>query len=154
MSFRRDDSNPYDDFGDQPREVDPRNPFGVQSEESAPGEPVSSDDLLFVGFNSRVCALHRETGELVWDWKSPQGSGFVTLLFDVDRLFASVGGYTYCLEPSTGAQLWFNPLKGMGIGTPCLATVRSQSNASLLGESAAQQARNQQAAAGHNATMG
>jgi outer membrane protein assembly factor BamB len=82
------------------------------------------DKLIFVGFNSRVVALHRDSGELVWEWKSPKGSGYVTLLLDGDRLIASVVGYTYCLDPLTGNVLWFNELSGFGTGVASLASVR------------------------------
>jgi histidyl-tRNA synthetase len=30
--------------------------------------------LIFLGFNSRVAALDRATGEMVWKWKSPEGT--------------------------------------------------------------------------------
>ena len=30
-------------------------------------------DLVHLGFKSRVIALDRETGDVVWDWKSPRG---------------------------------------------------------------------------------
>ncbi len=82
------------------------------------------DKLIFVGFNSRVVALHRDTGTPVWQWKSPRGSGYVTLLLDGDRLIVSVIGYTYCLDPATGNQIWFNELKGFGTGVASLASVR------------------------------
>ncbi len=102
------------------------------------------DDLVYVGFNSRVVALDRYTGELVWQWKSPKGTGFVSLLLDGDRLIASVQGYTYCLEPLFGQQVWGNPLKGLGVGVASLASVRGMSTGSGMGAAAAQQ---QQAAA-------
>ena len=60
-----------------------------------------NDSLIFVGFNSRVVALDRRSGRLVWDWTSPKGSGFVAVLLDVDRLIVSVQGYTYCLDPDS-----------------------------------------------------
>lgn len=82
------------------------------------------DQLIFVGFNSRVAALNRETGETVWQWRSPKGSGYTTILLDGDRLIASVGGYTYCLDPLSGQQWWFNALPGMGVGVPSLASLR------------------------------
>lgn len=93
--------------------------------------------LIFVGFNSRVAAVDRDTGEVVWQWKAPKGtSTYVALLLDGDRLIASVQGYTYCLNPLNGEQIWVNPLKGFGIGVPCLASVRgtSSSAASAAGE--------------------
>ena len=97
------------------------------------------DDLLFVGFNSRVAALDRHTGDLVWSWKSPQGSGYVALLLDGGLLFASVQGYTYCLDPQTGVAWWQNDLKGMGIGVPCLATSRGNTGAATAVAAEAQQ---------------
>jgi len=100
-----------------------------------------------VGFNSRVAALDRNSGELVWQWKSPEGSGFVALLLDGDRLFASVNGYTYCLHPLTGEQLWKNPLKGFGVGAACLASIAGNSSY-YLGEAAAEQQRRSAAAGG------
>lgn len=100
-------------------------------------------DLIFVGFNSRVCALDRDTGSLVWQWKAAQGTGFVVLLYDTDRLIASVQGYTYCLDPATGDQMWANPLKGMGLGAPCLCSISGVSNPGLLGEVAAETQRQQ-----------
>ena len=50
------------------------------------------DDLVFVGFNSRIAALHRQTGELVWNWKSPSGSDLVALLQDGDPWIAAFAG--------------------------------------------------------------
>lgn len=106
-------------------------------------------DLVFVGFNSRVVALDRYTGEIAWQWKSPKGSGFVSLLLDGDRLIASVNGYTYCLEPLFGQQVWFNPLKGLGVGVPSLTSVRGMAGGSGAGAAAAQaQAAAAAAAAG------
>ena len=100
------------------------------------------EDLVFVGFNSRIAALDRSDGRLVWQWKSPKGSGFVALLLDDDRLIASVQGYTYCLDPLTGGMLWNNPLIGFGTGVPCLASVAGASGPySQLGEEEAQAQR-------------
>jgi outer membrane protein assembly factor BamB len=80
-------------------------------------------DLVFVGFNSRVAALHRDDGELIWEWKCPECYGFPAVLLDGDRLIVSVQGYTYCLDPITGNQLWYNPLKGFGVGTATIASI-------------------------------
>jgi len=108
---------------------------------------MTLENLVFVGFNSRVAALDRRTGELVWKWKCPKGKGFVTLLLDADRLLASVQGYTYCLDARTGQQLWFNELSGFGHGVASLASVRGGSTGALLGEAKAEQARATAAAA-------
>ncbi|MGI9014165.1 MAG: PQQ-binding-like beta-propeller repeat protein [Phycisphaerales bacterium] len=83
------------------------------------------DSLVFIGFNSRVVALDRYTGELAWDWQSPEGTGFVSMLLDGDRLIVSVSGYTYCLDPIFGQEVWRNPLKGFGTGTPCIASTHA-----------------------------
>ncbi|HVC95347.1 MAG TPA: PQQ-binding-like beta-propeller repeat protein [Pirellulales bacterium] len=95
-------------------------------------EPAPSqrflEDFAFVGFNSRVAALDRNTGERVWDWKASNGSGFVAVLLDGDRLIVSVQGYTYCLAALTGKQLWYNALDGMGVGVPCLASIRGSTH--------------------------
>ena len=29
-----------------------------------------TDDLIFVGFNSRVAALRRDTDAVIWDWRA------------------------------------------------------------------------------------
>lgn len=82
------------------------------------------EDLVFVGFNSYVVALDRYNGELVWKWRSPSGSGYTTVLLDGDRLIVSVVGYTYCLDPQTGRQVWVNELAGFGTGVATLASLR------------------------------
>ncbi len=86
-------------------------------------------DLVFIGFNKRVAALDRYSGEIVWDWKAPKGSGYPAILLDGDRLLVSVQGYTWCLEPTRGDVVWENPLKGMGVGIACIATARGSSSA-------------------------
>ncbi|MCA9077401.1 MAG: PQQ-binding-like beta-propeller repeat protein [Planctomycetaceae bacterium] len=105
-------------------------------------EEISVLDLMYVGFNSRVVALERDTGEIVWDWKSPKGSGFVATLLDGDRVIASVQGYMYCLDALTGDELWTNPLTGMGLGVPSLTSIYGNSGSAAA---AALIAQNQQA---------
>ena len=109
------------------------------------GMERSIDDLVYVGFNSKVVALDRYTGEIAWTWKSPQGkSGHVAVMVDGDRLIVSVQGYMYCLDPIFGQQVWANPLKGMGVGIPSLASSRANA---LGANAAAIMAQQQQAAA-------
>ncbi len=100
-------------------------------------------DLVFVGLNRRVLALDRYTGEIVWEWKAPKGSGFVSLLLDGDRLMAAVTGYVYCLDPLYGQLVWENLLKGYGTGLATMASV----NGSSGGAAAAAVIAQQQAAA-------
>ena len=106
-------------------------------------------DIVFVGFNSRVAALDRYSGEIVWDWKAPKGTGFPSMLLDDDRLIVSVLGYTYCIDPLFGQQVWNNDMKGFGMGTPCLVSMNGSS-----GSSAAAAAQAAQAAAASSGSTG
>jgi glucose dehydrogenase len=109
-------------------------------------ESLTIDDVLYVGFNRRAAALDKRTGELIWSWKARDGSGFVSILLEGDQLFVSVQGYTYCLDATTGKELWMNPLKGFGVGAATLATSTGSSNHAILGEAQAAQQRAAQAA--------
>lgn len=109
------------------------------------GNERTMDDFVYVGFNSKVVALDRYTGELAWTWHSPKGSGYPAILLDGDRLIVSIQGYTYCIDPIYGQQVWENHLSGLGVGTPCLASVRGGS--SMFSSAVAQEIANQQAAA-------
>ena len=80
-------------------------------------------DLIFTGFNRRVAALDRTSGEIVWQWKAPHGSSYVTLLLDKNVLVVSVDGYMYGLEALTGVELWYNSMEGFGTGVASLASV-------------------------------
>jgi outer membrane protein assembly factor BamB len=86
------------------------------------------DNFIFIGFNSRVAALHRDSGEIMWEWKSPKGTcSYVSVLLDGDRVVASVHGYTYCLDALTGEELWRNSFPGFGLGYPTLTSTRGTS---------------------------
>ena len=104
-------------------------------------------DMLFVSFNSRVFALNRDTGDLLWNWKSKGRSNYVSILVDDEQLFVSIDGYTYCLNPYTGREIWFNPLKGFGYGIPTLATAEFNTNSSAAAELIAREQRTQQSGA-------
>lgn len=105
------------------------------------------EDLVFIGFNSRVVALDRYSGEIVWQWKAPRGrASFVALLLDGDRLIVSVQGFTYCLAPMTGEVVWSNPLNGLGLGIPALVSVNGASGTAAAA-AASVAAQQQQAAA-------
>ena len=109
-------------------------------------DALTIQDLVYTGFNSRVVALDRDTGEIVWDWKSPKGSAsHVSVLLDGDRLMVSVNGYTYCLDPLDGRQLWFNPLKGYGLGTASLVSIYGNSGSAAAAAIIVQRRRQQQA---------
>ena len=83
-------------------------------------------ELVFLGFNSRAVALNRNTGDIVWEWKAPQGWAYVSLLLiNQEQLIVSVSGYTYSLDPLTGEQHWFNELKGFGSGVTSIVALDS-----------------------------
>ena len=103
------------------------------------------EQLIFVGFNSRVAAVDRDSGRMVWQWHSPKGTGYTSVLLDGDRLVVSVMGYTYCLNSETGEVLWFNDLPGMGTGVVSLASLRAGS-ASAETQQVADQTERQEAA--------
>ena len=112
---------------------------------------MNLEDLIFVGFTTHVVALNRDDGEIVWKWDSskPAFGSYVTLLLDGDRLIVSVDGYMYCLDPLTGEQLWFNPLKGLGTGVASLVSVNGgPSNPNL--QAAAQAAAAQRHSSSHH----
>jgi glucose dehydrogenase len=113
---------------------------------------MKTQDLIFVGLNGRVAALDRSTGEIIWEWHSPKpGSGYVTLLVDGNLLIASVSGYTYGLDAKTGEQIWFNDLKGYGVGVASIATLGGSTSQPVILQAAAADAA---AAAAASSTAG
>ena len=100
-------------------------------------------EFVFVGFNRRVIALDRFDGQIVWEWKAPEGSGYPAVLLDGDRLIIGMNGYIYCLDPLYGQEVWSNPLKGKGMGITSVVSVRGAAGA----DPAAAEAARQQAAA-------
>ena len=115
----------------------------------APVPQATVMDVVYLGFNSRVIALHRDTGDVLWMWKSPKGrAGYVAVLLDGDRVIASVQGYTYCLEALTGRLLWQNHLRGTGLGIPMAVSMRGNSGSAGAAAIIAQQQAAAAAAAG------
>ena len=99
-------------------------------------------ELVFTGFNRRVAALHRHTGQIVWQWLAPKGSRYVSLLLESKLLVVSVDGYIYGLDPLTGAQLWFNPMAGFGTGVASLVSANGTGSSPVI-SAAAQISSNQ-----------
>jgi len=110
-------------------------------------------DLVFTGFNRRVAALHRLTGQIIWQWKAPKGSCYVSLLLEKDILIVSVDGYMYGLDPLTGGQLWDNPMTGYGTGVTSLVSANGIGSSSLH-LAAAQIAAQQASSSSANASNG
>ncbi len=36
---------------------------------------MTNAELVFVGFNGKAAALDRRSGEILWQWSAPKGSG-------------------------------------------------------------------------------
>ncbi|WP_395744468.1 PQQ-binding-like beta-propeller repeat protein [Prosthecobacter sp.] len=104
---------------------------------------MNTADLVFVGFNRRVAALQRQTGDIVWEWKASNGMSYVSLLLDGGTLIVSVNGYMYGLDAATGRQMWYNPMKGYGTGVAAMVSVKGMSSnptAAAAADEAARQA--------------
>ena len=113
---------------------------------------AKATEMVFIGFNSRVAALDKYSGEKLWDWRSTAGDGYVAVLLDGERLYVSVDGYTYCLDALTGRERWHNKLEGMGTGVPCITMSTGQALQAYLGE--AEEARRRQSSAGDATDVG
>jgi hypothetical protein len=109
-------------------------------------------DLVFIGLNGQVAALDSANGEIVWEWRAPKGAGYVNLLVDRKLLVAAVNGYIYGLDPKNGDQLWFNKLKGYGVGVTSIATLGGATSQAVLLETAAADEAAAAAAAGASAS--
>jgi outer membrane protein assembly factor BamB len=101
---------------------------------------MAIDHLVFVGLRGYVLALHRDSGEKMWEWAAPNMSatGFTSLVLDGDRLIAGINGYIFCLLARNGELLWENPLSGYGQGITCVTSLRAQVLPSIQGGGAAQ----------------
>lgn len=88
---------------------------------------MNLSDLVFTGFNRRVAALNKRTGEIIWQWTASSGGSYagsyVTLLLDGDLLVVAVNGYMYGLDARTGVQRWYNEMTGFGVGVTSLASM-------------------------------
>src|SRR5262249_29435392 len=98
---------------------------------------MKTQDLIFVGLNGRVAALESNTGEMIWEWRAPKGFGYVNLLVEPNVVVAASNGYVYGLDPKTGDQLWFNELKGYGLGVTSLASLSGSTSQPVVLQAAA-----------------
>ena len=85
---------------------------------------MNPNDVILLGLNSRVVALHRTDGSILWTQQldGMLGDGFVTLQSDEQNVYAYAKGHLHCLDLLSGRVLWTNELKGYGygIGSLCL----------------------------------
>jgi outer membrane protein assembly factor BamB len=87
---------------------------------------MKTSELIFVGIKGSVLALHRSTGDIIWQ-KHLKGWDFVTVMLEEDTLYAVTYGEIFCLDASTGSPRWHNPLKGFGVGLATLALAHGSS---------------------------
>ena len=79
---------------------------------------MNSSDLLVVALNTRVAALVKSDGRILWQTDLPgfMGDRFVTLACDATNVYAYAKGKMHCLSRDRGQVLWTNELKGFGYG--------------------------------------
>jgi hypothetical protein len=109
---------------------------------------MNSEHLIFLGVKSRVLAIAKRNGQIIWSTGLPggMGMGFVTLLSDGEYIFAHTHGLIHCLEMASGRLLWSNELTGCGYGIAslCLSNGATSPDAAAVQQIIAAQ---QQAAA-------
>ena len=108
--------------------------------------PREARETVFVGIKNAVVALDRRDGSEQWRAELPNG-GFVTVLWDGEALLAAAAGEVFRLDPATGARLWHNPMKGLGLGVVSLASTHVPAQSSSQYETIAEQKRREAAAA-------
>jgi outer membrane protein assembly factor BamB len=95
-------------------------------------------DKLFLGINSHVVCLSKNSGEQQWKTKL-KSSSITNVYFENNAVFAYSGGHLFCLNADDGTITWENPLKGLGYGT-CIIASEHQNSAIIANQIAAQQA--------------
>ena len=108
--------------------------------------PREPRQLLFVGIKDVVIALNPVDGGEVWRTKL-KGGDFVTVLWDGENLIAANHGEVFRLDPTTGAILWQNPMKGLRTGVVSLVSSRAEAPARSAYETIAAQKRREAAGA-------
>ena len=106
--------------------------------------PRNAHNTLFVGIKNHCVALHYKDGSELWRTKLSR-SDFTTVLWDGEALYAANTGEIYRLDPESGAVIWHNKMKGMGLGVVSLA--RAGATASPPYENVAMQKKREAAQA-------
>lgn len=70
---------------------------------------------LVIGIGSHVVAIERDTGAELWRTRL-RHANIVTVHVAGPRVFAGASGELYCLDVASGALLWHNKLRGLGVG--------------------------------------
>lgn len=79
---------------------------------------MNATDLIFLGLKSRVSAIVKADGTILWSTQlgGGLGDGFVTVNCDGKHVYAHTKGKLHCLDLFSGQILWTNELKGFGYG--------------------------------------
>ena len=79
---------------------------------------MNTSEVIFLGLNSRVIALNRRDGQILWSTPlgGILGDGYVSLNADDQQVYVYAKGQMYCLDVVSGRVLWNNELKGFGYG--------------------------------------
>jgi len=79
---------------------------------------MNINDLIFLGLKSRVSAITKSDGLILWttELHGALGDAFVTVNCDGKHVYAHTKGQIHCLDPFEGSILWTNELKGFGFG--------------------------------------
>ena len=81
---------------------------------------MDAKNILVVGAKGSVLAFRRDTGEPLWSTHL-QGSDFVSVVADEQRVYVHTHGELFCLDLFSGDGIWSDPLKGFGYGPASLA---------------------------------
>ena len=108
--------------------------------------PRDQQVLIFVGIKDSVLALDERTGAEVWRAELRE-SGYVSVFWDGESLFAANSGEVWRLDPRSGQLIWHNELKGLGRGLVSLASTRRPSTSADTGFAAEKRRRDADAEA-------
>jgi outer membrane protein assembly factor BamB len=108
--------------------------------------PRDQQVLVFVGIKDSVLALDERTGAEMWRVELRE-SGYVSVFWDGESLFAANSGEVWRLDPRSGQLIWHNELKGLGRGLVSLASTRRPTTSADTGFAAEKKRRDAEAAA-------
>lgn len=84
-------------------------------------------DVLIIGCNGYVVAVHTGSGEEMWRVKLRPGvlggsrGSDVSVLINDNRVYAGCNGRIYAIDSASGTMLWENDLSGIGFNEVALA---------------------------------
>lgn len=116
---------------------------------------MKATDILVLATKGTVLALHRETGQRLWETKlkSSWGGDYVSLVADERKVFAHTKGEVFCLDLFSGRMLWSDGLSGLGYNLASLALPGSpEAQSSVHAEyfARAERARSDSSSSNHN----